>query len=34
MSLAFAKHGAHVVVSSRKIEECEAVAQQVTIFTK
>lgn len=29
MALAFADHGANVVVASRKLENCEAVAQQV-----
>lgn len=29
MALAFADHGANVVIASRKLENCEAVAQQV-----
>ncbi|TPX32044.1 hypothetical protein SmJEL517_g04793 [Synchytrium microbalum] len=29
MSLAFAKHGAHIVIASRKLDECEAVAKEV-----
>ena len=29
MALAFADHGANVVVASRKLENCEAVAEQV-----
>ena len=28
-ALLFAKHGANVVVASRKLENCEAVAEQV-----
>jgi NAD(P)-dependent dehydrogenase (short-subunit alcohol dehydrogenase family) len=29
MALAFADHGAHVVVASRKVENCEAVADEI-----